>query len=425
MLIKLTTRMAMAGLLVLAVASACAAQNQFYLKEGDHVVFYGDSITAQRLYTAYTETYVVTRFPRLNVSFVHSGWGGDRVTGGGGGDIETRLKRDVFAYKPSVVTIMLGMNDGGYRAFDAGLFRTYSTGYRHIVDETRSTLPGVRITVIEPSPFDDVTRAPNFEGGYNAVLKRYSQFIVDLGKEDSLTVADLNDPVVSTLEKARSSDAELSQRILPDRVHPGPSGHWVMAEALLKAWNAPALVTDVEIDAAGKRISHAENATLSDLEIGSGLSWTQLDQALPLPINLENKETALVVQSSDLIQALDQEELRVTGLAPGRYALKIDGGEVGTFSSADFSAGVNLALLPTPMLKQAQAVHELTVEHNDLHSARWHILQVPFQTDPLPHLEQGLQTLDTLEEEIVQRQHAAALPKPHHYELIQTLREDR
>jgi lysophospholipase L1-like esterase len=425
MLIKLTQRTATLSLLALALASACSAQSRFYLKDGDRVVFYGDSITAQRLYTVFTETYVVTRFPHLNVSFVHSGWGGDRVTGGGGGDIDLRLKRDVFAYRPTVLTIMLGMNDGGYRPFDAGLFRTYSTGYRHIVDEVKSTLPGVRITAIEPSPFDDVTRTPNFEGGYNAVMKRYSQFVMELAKEDGLTVADLNDAVVAMLEKAKSLDAELSQRVIPDRVHPGPSGHWVMAEALLKAWNAPAVVTDVEIDAAGKRVAHDENTTISDFRAEAELSWTQLDKALPLPINLENRETALVVRSSDLIRALDQEELRVTGLAPGRYALKIDGTEVGTFSGADFSAGVNLALLPTPMLKQAQVVYGLTVQHNDLHAARWHILQVPFQSDPLPDLESGLQTLDQLEAEIVQRQRAAALSKPHRYELVQTFKEDR
>src|SRR5690348_17702461 len=56
-----------------------AARRHFYLRDGDRVVFYGDSITDQRLYTAFVETYVVTRFPRLKVSFVHSGWGGDRV----------------------------------------------------------------------------------------------------------------------------------------------------------------------------------------------------------------------------------------------------------------------------------------------------------------------------------------------------------
>src|SRR6266581_480155 len=115
--------------LLTAFVSACTAalaQGSFALHDGDRVVFFGDSITDQRLYTTFTETYVVTRFPRLNVSFVHSGWGGDRVTGGGGGSIDLRLRRDVLAYKPTVMTIMLGMNDGSYRAFDEKFFDTYA-----------------------------------------------------------------------------------------------------------------------------------------------------------------------------------------------------------------------------------------------------------------------------------------------------------
>src|ERR1044072_467127 len=95
----------------LALAAALSALEPFALRDGDRVVFFGDSITDQRLYTTFTETYVVTRFPKLKISFVHSGWGGDRVTGGGGGPVDVRLWRDVFAYKPTVMTIMLGMND--------------------------------------------------------------------------------------------------------------------------------------------------------------------------------------------------------------------------------------------------------------------------------------------------------------------------
>src|SRR5689334_10891262 len=135
----------------------------FHLHDGDRVVFYGDSITDQRLYTTFTESYVVTRFPGMNVTFIHSGWGGDRVTGGGGGPIDVRLKRDVFAYHPTVMTIMLGMNDGRYRAFDQGIFDEFSSGYKHIVDVTKRQFQGVRITAIQPSPYDDVTRAPMFE----------------------------------------------------------------------------------------------------------------------------------------------------------------------------------------------------------------------------------------------------------------------
>jgi hypothetical protein len=84
----------------------------FFWKEGDTVVFYGDSITDHRIYTSYIEAYLLTRFPALDVRFVHSGWGGDTVAGGTGGSLEVRLQRDVIAYQPTVVTILLAMNDG-------------------------------------------------------------------------------------------------------------------------------------------------------------------------------------------------------------------------------------------------------------------------------------------------------------------------
>src|SRR5215470_13713209 len=171
-------------MVILLLWAALSWGADFALKDGDTVVFYGDSITDQRLYTTFIETYVVTRFPQLEVRFVHSGWGGDRVSGGGGGPIDVRLARDVFAYKPNVMTIMLGMNDGSYRSFDQGIFDTYANGYRRIIESVKSTLPGIRITVIQPSPFDDVTRDPNFEGGYNAVLVRYGQFIAELAKKE-------------------------------------------------------------------------------------------------------------------------------------------------------------------------------------------------------------------------------------------------
>jgi len=104
-----------------ALLCACVlakGQDVFYLHDGDRVVFYGDSITEQAYYTTFVESYVLTRYPRFNVAFVNSGVGGDRVSGGAAGPIEKRLDRDVIGQKPTVLTIMLGMNDGGYRVFD-------------------------------------------------------------------------------------------------------------------------------------------------------------------------------------------------------------------------------------------------------------------------------------------------------------------
>ncbi len=161
--------------------SAAAKTEPFYLHSGDTVVFYGDSITEQRLYTMLTELFAVTRYPNLNARFVHSGWGGDRVTGGGGGPIDVRLQRDVLAYKPSVMTIMLGMNDGKYANHTPADDETFYAGYRHIVDTVRQAIPSLRITAIEPSPFDDVTRSFTLQpNGYNAVLINYGQWIQPL-----------------------------------------------------------------------------------------------------------------------------------------------------------------------------------------------------------------------------------------------------
>ncbi len=45
--------------LVALAAGAIASAQDFALKNGDTVVFYGDSITDQRLYTTFAETYVL------------------------------------------------------------------------------------------------------------------------------------------------------------------------------------------------------------------------------------------------------------------------------------------------------------------------------------------------------------------------------
>ncbi len=398
---------------------AAKAQAVFSLNAGDRVVFYGDSITDQRLYTVYIETYVVTRFPQLRATFVHSGWGGDRVSGGGGGPIDVRLERDVIPYQPTVMTIMLGMNDGGVRPFDEGLFAKYTQGYQHIVESVQKADPQIHLTLIQPSPYDDVTRPPGFEGGYNATLLRYAEWVKAYAQRIGATVADLNTPVVDVLKKANAIDPKLAQKIVPDRVHPGPDGHLIMAEAILKAWNAPATVTAVEINAAKRHVVRADNTEVERVVSRAGtLTWKQTDGALPMPFDPSNPMTALVMRCSDFVQALDQEPLRVTRLKAEKYTLKIDDETIGTFTASQLAEGINLAELSTPMSKQAMAVETLTVKHNTVHYSRWRMIQVPLEGMTAPHLQTALNDLNTLDFELVEEQRAAALPKMHAYELV-------
>jgi lysophospholipase L1-like esterase len=413
-------RLFLQTVLTLACSPALFAQDDFYLKDGDTVVFYGDSITDQRLYTTFTEAYVLTRFPKLNVRFVHSGWPGDQVDGGAGGPIDVRLARDVLAYRPAVVTLMLGMNDGRYRAFDPTIFKAYSAGYEHIVRVLKENAPNVRITAIQPSPYDDVTRSPRFEGGYNSVLIRYGSFVQELAAREHLRCADLNSTVVALLLKANATDSALAQKLIPDRVHPAAATHFIMAEALLKAWNAPAVVSAVEIDAASRLVQTAVNTSVSILSDDPDLAWTEIDAALPMPIERfpSNELVQLAFASSDFIDRMDREMFTVTGLVPGRYALRIDGQTVVTYSADQWGAGVNLAETDTPMSKQASEVLQLTYRHNVLHWARWHLIQTSFDTEKPPSMDAAIAALDTIDDDVVKMARAKAQPKAHRYELI-------
>jgi lysophospholipase L1-like esterase len=409
-------------LAILALSAAASAQVKppFYLHDGDRVVFYGDSITDARLYTIFTEAYVLTRYPGAKVSFVHSGWGGDRVSGGGGGPIDLRLDRDVLAYRPTVVTIMLGMNDAGYRPFDQGLATAYEAGYNHIVDRLTEALPGVRLTLIQPSPYDDVTRAPGFEGGYNAVLLKYSDIVANIARRKGATIADLNAPTVAMLTAANAKDAAAAQRLLPDRVHPGGGGHLIMAEALLKAWNAPAVVSATTIDAGGN--ASIQNGAISSLSHkGEALEWRSTETALPFPLDLRDPQTALAVGSSDFMESMDQETLTVRGLDPNRsYSLSIDGGAtIATLPGSAWGAGVNIAAMETPMQLQARDVMALIRAHSDVHNTRWRAIQVPLanRTEAIRERDRAFKAMDDYEKSLYEAARKAAKPKEHRFTL--------
>jgi lysophospholipase L1-like esterase len=393
----------------------------FALRDGDRVTFYGDSITEQRQYTEDVEEFVLTRYPAWKVSFHNAGVGGDKVSGGWAGPIDLRLDRDVFAWRPDVVTIMLGMNDFYYRPDQPGIFSTYTDGYKHLIDALQKNNPQVRLTLIQPSPYDDVTRDPTIAGGLNAVLLKYSAFVAQLAQDRGAQVADFNSPVTAVLKAVNDESPALAQQIIPDRVHPQQGGHWVMATSLLKTWHAPSLVTSVVINATVKPSVTASNTEVTDLtrangKVTSKITWTQADKALPLPLPPPEVDPvlALTLKHSDIVAALDQETLQVKALDAGAYDLLIDGRKVDRFSADQLATGINLATMETPMLEQSRLVAFDTEKVNNLESARFNLIYASSTA------EQSLtaKALATAYEQGVERQRADAQPRICHYELV-------
>jgi lysophospholipase L1-like esterase len=384
------------------------APRPFALRDGDRVVFYGDSITQDGGYTRFVEEYVATRFPGWDVRFYNAGVGG-------GGKIDERLERDVVALRPTVVTVMLGMNDGRYKPYDAATFASFAEGYRSLVARLQKALPGVRLTLIRPSPYDDVARPPAFVPGYDDVLRRYGCYVGALAAREGALDVDFRGPLNAGLAAVHALDPDLARQILPDRVHPSSAGHLVMGAVLLRAWNAPAVVTRVELGADPPVVVSAENTAVRDLGVVEGaLRWTQLDRALPLPLNFTDADVQLAEEAGAAIEELDRQLLVVSGLGPGRYDLTIDGESVGTFEPKELGAGVNLARRGTPMRWQAYSVRWSAGDRQEIERVRRRLLAVGKDAARDAVAAEAL----AAEDEAMQQQRATEVrPRPRTYEL--------
>src|SRR5712671_4318394 len=98
-------------LVVLTAASPLLAADpsaSFPLKDGDVWVMAGDSITAQHLHSNYFEAFCYARYPNLKFAFRNSGVGGHTIP-----STLARFDYDIAAWKPTVVSVELGMNDKG------------------------------------------------------------------------------------------------------------------------------------------------------------------------------------------------------------------------------------------------------------------------------------------------------------------------
>ena len=290
---------------------------QFVLKNGDTVVFYGDSITAQRLYTKDAEEFLLTRYPRLHIRFVNAGVPGDSMKGGYAGTAAERVQRDVSPFHPAMITVMLGMNDGGWGFGPPDVDATFQTGYRTLLDALRKAAPNARLTLICPTTYDEITHGTEFPG-YSHVIDKFAEDVSQIGSQmqaaggEGVLVADFNRPLTEALLSAKAQFPELAPLIIPDRIHPTETGHWIMAAALMSAWNVDPVVSSLSLDASKAQVVGKQRTTVMNLgKLADGVEWTQLDEALPLPLDFNNAMTPMLLKISKLAE-LDQMILRVS-----------------------------------------------------------------------------------------------------------------
>jgi lysophospholipase L1-like esterase len=413
--------MALVGCSVLAlVACATTARcQQLVLKDGDTVVFYGDSITAQRLYTKYVEEFLLTRYPQMHLRFVNAGIPGDTVHGGYAGTMAERVQRDVAQFKPAMITVMLGMNDGGWGQGSPEIDAAFQQGYRSLLDALHKAAPGAVLTLISPTPYDEITHGTEFPG-YSRVIDKFADDVSRMGAElqasgdKTVLLADFHRPLTDSLERAKTQFPQLAPLIIPDRIHPSETGHWIMAATLMSAWHLNPVVSSLALNAGRAEVISKDRTTVTNLEsLGDGLEWTQIDDALPLPLDFNNAMTPMLLKISDIAQ-LNQMILRIDSLKPGQYELCIDGKAVATFSREELQRGVNLALFKTPMLDQARGIDSQEDQRVTLDHARF-ILSVRGQKSSTSAIAEA--ALQQAQDELAATVRKDLNPMPHHFEL--------
>jgi lysophospholipase L1-like esterase len=362
-------------------------------------VFYGDSITEQRLYTTYVEHYVLTHYPDRRVTFVNTGWGGDKVSSndckpcGGVGGL-ARIKRDVIDHRPTVVTLLFGMNDGQYRDFDPAISKVYEDGLTAIIRELKSRT-GARIYLMTPTVYDGSRHTSwSHTDRYNDVLDRYSEAVKAIAQREGLSVIDLHTVTTDALLRAKQDDPTYT--FAPDGVHPEEDGQLLMAAEILRAWGAP--LGGAELS---KQVSLEQDKTAS-LSVIAPLPWPE-----PLP------STKLRRVRPEIME-IGQVTLHLTGLPSGEYKITIDGKEAGKYTSEALSRGIAVSALSVRATEESRALAGLVRKRSDLFFLRWRQIEVAlaeYQSTP-----KIVSSFDSLIAEIQQR--ARSLGALHKYELI-------
>ena len=375
-------------------------QSDFALKDRDRVVFYGDSITEQRLYTTYVEHYVLTHYPDRRVTFINTGWGGDKVSGNdckpcaGVGGL-ARIKRDVIDHRPTVVTLLFGMNDGQYRDFDPAISKVYEDGLTAIIRELKSRT-GARIYVMTPTVYDGSRHtAWSHTDRYNDVLDRYSEAVKAIAQREGLPVIDLHTVTTQALLQAKKDDPTYT--FAPDGVHPQEDGQLLMAAEILRNWGAPADGFQLT-----KQVSLEQDRTAS-LSVIAPLPWPE-----PLPSEKLRRVKPVITE-------IGQVTLHLTGLPSGKYRIAIDGKDAGEYTDESLNGGVPVSHLSGKATEETRALIGLERKRAELFFLRWRQFEAALATE-YQSASRVVSSLDLLIDEIQER--TRMLGAFHKYQLV-------
>ena len=338
------------------------------LKDGDRVIFIGDSITHQCLYTQYVEDYYYTRYPKTRIHFRNAGVSGDRAI-----DALNRFDDDIASFKPTVATVLLGMNDASYKDFDPAVFATYAKDMTKLLDKLDALK--VRVFLASPTMFDhhaaEVRMATNPNArnpeNYNAVLAYYGKWVQEVARKRGYGFIDMYGPLNALTTEQRATDKDFT--FIPDAIHPQAAGQFIMGYSIIDAFGEPNAVWGITASAApagdGWKVTTTpgNTVTVDGGEYGKSLTFTLLPKCLPWGVAPDAQLGATLTHAG---HHKGNEAFYISGLKPGRYDIVGNGKLIGTWDSVALSKRVEIEEDPdSPTFQQAQQIVALNKQRND------------------------------------------------------------
>jgi len=222
--------LAISALLTMSALSASAEDAPRPLKDGDRIVFLGDSITqggaGPKGYVTMVRKALEKKHPEWKLEVIGAGISGNKVP-----DLQRRVERDVISKNPTLVVIYIGINDvwHGEKNPERGTMpAAFESGLKEVIG--KCTAAGAQVVLCTPSVIGEKKAGAN---SLDAKLDQYSDLSRKLAGELKLGLCDLRKAFLDHIQTHNPEDQERGI-LTNDRVHLNEAGNAFVAEEILK-----------------------------------------------------------------------------------------------------------------------------------------------------------------------------------------------
>lgn len=364
-----------AGMMACGLVVACfstrvdaAAPPSVEFREGDRVVLLGGTFIERLQVYGQFETRLISALGARKLTVRNLGWSGDTVWGearavfGGPQDGFNRLLKDTREAKPTLILLQYGGNEA--QAGPAGL-KDFAAQLGRLLDALAETK--ARLVLLSPVRREKPSGPLPDPSPYNRDLNVYCETLAEVARQRRLAYVDLQDLFDDAPHVSEQGQESRPLRFTDNGLHPNEIGSAIASERLAAKLGAAASTWSVAIGSDGFKAS--PGLEMRGLErAADSVRFQATPPQLPAPSVYHNRQPAGLGAASQSARRFRQPDqyanLRVAGLAPGRYELLVDAKQLVVGDADQWAAGLNFEVPED--LKQADDLRQAIYDKNVL-----------------------------------------------------------